>query len=99
MDDLISRQGAINAMRKLHADDVDIYGSEIPECFDDKRAINALETLPAADAVTVIRCEDCKYWDAFPSSSIAPEFHECKGLGVRTVADFFCKKGERETDE
>lgn len=46
MSDLIDRQAAIDAMRKLHADDVDMYGAEIPECFDDKKAINALETLP-----------------------------------------------------
>ena len=38
--------------------------------------------------------DNCRYWDAFPSSSLAPEFHECKGLGVHTVADFFCSKGE-----
>ena len=54
-----------------------------------------LKDVPTADAVPVIRCKDCKYWDAFPSSSLAPEFHKCKGLGVHTVADFFCSKGER----
>ena len=51
------------------------------------------------DAVPVIRCKDCKYWDEFPSSSLAPEFHKCKGLGVHTVANFFCSKGERKTND
>ena len=88
-EDLISRQAAIDTLieKKIYRPlDSDRYVIEY--CID------AIKTLPAADAVSVVRCKDCKYWDVFPSSSVTPDFHECKGLGVHTVADFFCSKGE-----
>lgn len=89
MDDLISRQAAIDAIRKDMYADTDYLSSLICDGISD-----VLNGLPAADAVPVVRCKDCRYWDTFPSSSLAPEFHKCKGLGVHTVADFFCSKGE-----
>lgn len=29
-------------------------------------------------ASPLIRCAYCKYWDLFPSSTIEPEYHNCK---------------------
>lgn len=50
MDDLISRQQAIDAMEKLYQEDVEMYGCSIPECFDAERANEALKQLqPAPD--------------------------------------------------
>lgn len=33
-----------------------------------------------SDAVNqrAISCGSCKYWEPFPASSIAPEYHNCK---------------------
>lgn len=90
MNDLISRKTAIKAIEELQ----DCYNG-FSDSYDKACIIGVLEELPPADAAPVVRCKDCRYWDAFPSSSIAPEFHKCKGLGVHTVADFFCSKGER----
>lgn len=90
MADLIDRQDAIDTHCAICPDK--------DKCPDrdfvcpDRELFRMIK--PAVDAVPVIRCKDCKYWDVFPSSSLAPEFHKCKELGVHTVADFFCSKGE-----
>ena len=48
-DDLISRRDAIDAMMALKQEDDESYGCEIPEGFDGKRAVEALEKLPSAE--------------------------------------------------
>ena len=49
MDDLISRQAAIDALRKLREEDIEDYGCEIPEGFNQDhldRATFAIKQLP-----------------------------------------------------
>ena len=49
MSDLISRQAAIDALRKLREEDIDDYGCEIPEGFNQDhldRATFAIKQLP-----------------------------------------------------
>lgn len=55
---------------------------------------------PLLDAVEVVRCKDCKYWDAFPTASSTPFMHECGCRYPRrgTSADDFCSWGERRED-
>lgn len=45
--DLIDRQAAIDAMRQLEEDDIEMFGCPIPEEFDSDRAIEALKELPS----------------------------------------------------
>ena len=52
MDDLISRQAAIDAMMALQKEDTEAYGCDIPEGFDGKRAAEALKRLPTAQQWT-----------------------------------------------
>lgn len=49
MNNLISRQDAIDAMYRLEAEDIETYGCSIPEGFDAKPAVEALEALPSAE--------------------------------------------------
>ena len=49
MSDIIRRKDAMEAMRILEEEDNEMYGCSIPECFDSKRAIEALEKLPSAE--------------------------------------------------
>ncbi len=49
MSDLIDRQDAIDAMYRLEAEDIERYGCSIPEGFDAKPAVEALEALPSAE--------------------------------------------------
>ena len=48
MDDLISRQAAIDCMVLLQREDEETYGVSIPEGFDGDRAAEALNRLPSA---------------------------------------------------
>ena len=48
MADLIERQAAIDAMRRLEQEDIEAYGAEIPEGFDAEPAVEALKALPSA---------------------------------------------------
>lgn len=49
MNDLISRQAAINAMYQLEAEDIETYGCFIPEGFHANQAVEALEALPSEE--------------------------------------------------
>ena len=68
MDDLISRQAAIDAMVKLNKEDLEDYGVDIPEAFNCDcldRATFALKSLPAAQPPLeeFEWCTDCKEYD------------------------------------
>lgn len=58
-----------------------------------------LNSLPSADAVEVVRCKDCKYWDIFDiHSTICPDNRRCKGIigKMYTPPDYYCAYGERK---
>lgn len=68
-----------------------------------KLAINALEKqkqkepMPTIETAPVVRCERCRYWHRYSSSS---RKGRCSGLilylngEMETPEDFFCKDGE-----
>ena len=60
MGDIIRRKDAMEAMRILEEEDNEMYGCSIPECFDSKRAIEALEKLPSAEP-EIITMEELSY--------------------------------------
>ena len=57
MDDLISRQAAIDALKGCYCGGEDSCGE--PWIYED-HAIKAIEQLPSAQP-EIIRCKDCKY--------------------------------------
>jgi hypothetical protein len=62
--DAISRQAAIDALRKLREEDIEDYGCEIPEGFNQDhldRATFAIKQLSPIQP-EIIRCKDCKHW-------------------------------------
>jgi len=56
---------------------------------------------PTVDAVEVVRCKDCRYWDAFPTASATPYMHECSCRYPHrgTSANDYCSWAERREDE
>lgn len=52
-------------------------------------ALNAIKAIPAADVVAVVRCRECKHYNAG---------FECliEGYGIERPADYFCADGERK---
>ena len=47
-EDCISREVACQKMMEMYKEDCEMYGVEIPECFDGHRAVRALMELPSA---------------------------------------------------
>ncbi len=66
-----------------------VYGSDREKYDAWDEIIDALENMPAADAVPVVRCTDCKYHDDYG-------VHFCNRLGMDCPddSDFFCSYGE-----
>lgn len=86
MNDYISRQAAINAVRSYY-DEFDEREESIEEL---------IEQLPSADVVEVVRCKDCKWSDWYTSVDGKTYCHCCEtGASGRTDMDF-CSYGERE---
>ena len=60
---------------------------------------NVIDRLPSADVQPIVRCKDCKYWDAFDiHSTICPNNRRCKGIigKMYTAPDYYCAYGERK---
>lgn len=51
-------------------------------------AITLIKNVPVADAVEVVRCQDCVHWRG--------ENDICKGIGVDFSADGYCSEGKRK---
>ena len=61
--------------------------------------IQRIVDIPTADIVEVVRCKDCKHWDAFDiHSTICPNNRRCKGIfgKMYTAPDYYCAYGERK---
>ena len=84
MDDLISRQAAIETARE--------NGKKIPTLAI--RTMEAIKSLPAADVVPVVRCRDCKHLGTFRGKLYCR--HNC-GV-VEPKEDDFCSYGERREE-
>lgn len=101
--DMISRQAAIEALDVLCGEHrYRIPGkretySQYNEAWQDAldRAEGAIFNLPSADAVKVVRCWNCIWWDNCPSSTITPNFHKCKRVGRMSMpSNGYCSYGE-----
>lgn len=70
------------------------------ENWKDYEAAACIAAIPAADAVEVVRCKDCKHWR---QSSIEKSLGLCVfgRLNVRANAydTFFCADGERRNHD
>lgn len=85
MDDLISRQAAIDRIRGTG------YADQIKE-----NIIIILMCLPSAQP-EIVRCKDCKFGNISSMGHLAVCGHE-KGL-VDPVPDSYCSFAERRTDD
>ena len=53
--------------------------------------------LPTVDAVPVVRCKDCKYFDS--DDNWLDKWEYCKKNCIDVSEDWFCKSGMREDKE
>ena len=95
MSDYIKREDAIRAMAKAIGRIV--YDAE-------SISVHVMNSMPSADVVEVVRCEQCKYWDDRRNDEWWSEDGAClktTRLGRATYrnADDFCSRGERRDNE
>lgn len=104
MDDLISRQAAIDEIKALY---------EWHDIVTEDRAIDHFKRLPSAQP-EIIRCKDCKHWRQQTNYQGAPlSFGFCESedmwqslygetyevAHIDTDDDFYCGYAKRRTDE
>ena len=98
MSDLISRQAAIMAVLYGSLGATTIYGRTEQGMTAQKETVQAIRMLPSADAVEVVRCKDCKYFDSGTDED-GKLFFKCLGwVYGGTSEDDFCSHGERKDD-
>ena len=107
MDDLISRQAAIDALRKMQT--YKLFSGDDMLLIDQAGAQTELMLLPSAQP-EIIYCKDCKHWipydwmfsEIWRSRNMAdyPEDEiGCDCCDMAMKANDFCSRHERRTDE
>ena len=72
-------------------DEMDAYNHGINKVWYE------IKTAPTVDAVEVVRCKDCTYWDKI-SGGFAFWIGRCVRRDSVTGCDYFCGSAERRTD-
>ena len=95
---LIDADKRIAEIKKIYCDGCDNYGgAKCRACWVDD-AMCLIDDAPTVDAVEVVRCRDCRYWEKF-QSSILGEVMCCIAQGEMNVQkdpNDFCCYGERK---
>jgi hypothetical protein len=84
-NDLISRKALITDLRTAKG-----LGSIIAETI-----VRFLKKQPTVDAVEVVRCKDCKYYEN-KNINLLPH---CTLCGITKFEDDFCSCGERKDND
>ena len=91
MDDLISKKGLLNKINAY------VCGSQ-----DKEFICKLIAEMPTIDAVEVVQCKNCKYFELNHWDGIIITAHEiCNKWadGCKTNKDGYCFLGERKTDD
>ena len=97
MNDLISRQAAIEAAKDM----LKYHGKNLTEELINYFSTNAMEQIPAVQ-IEIIRCRDCKYY--FVNNLFGRSQGFCSRMfniydhAVATEEDDYCSRAERRDD-
>lgn len=92
MSDLIRREDVLDFLQVVP---IDLGYREI----DDVEAF--IKSLPAVDAVEVVRCRDCKYYDCadIHDAGYDEDWSECTAYNIGDIhPDDYCAWGQRRED-
>ena len=78
MGEYVKRSDALHAVGDVH-----------PLDYNGQGIVKRIKDIPTADVVKVVRCRDCKHYNAG---------FEClvEGYGIERPADWFCADGKRK---
>lgn len=95
MDDLISRQEAIDMFERLAHDD---WNQGVCTTWANAyaEAADMVEELQSVDAVQVVRCGECKHATDWYGNKLLCKFWSEAGIGV--FDNGFCSYGERKDE-
>ena len=85
-------------MRLIDADEIIIPCMETTT--DNYRVQSMIDEEPTVDAVPVIRCKDCRFWDWMPASTATPDYHLCRRpfQPIAMTEYDFCSHAERKEE-
>lgn len=96
-------------MRLIDADalTIDLFKKAMDDAFLTGNAdmhrllIQVIAHYPTIDAVPIIRCKDCRFWDWMPASTATPDYHLCRRpfQKIAMTEHDFCSKAERKDDD
>lgn len=66
-------------------------------CLSENNVLKMIKAQPTADAVEVVRCKDCLYWEK--GKDYEPYCNHFRNMMTDTNADDFCSYGERKKGE
>lgn len=92
-NDLISKSHFDKRVREA----VGMTIAELTADFKDgvRTTLELLKTEPTVDAVQVVRCKDCKYYQKVYGGVSFGEVGRCICHSFETVPDWYCADGER----
>lgn len=72
--------------------------------YDTNAVLDSIDAQPTVDAVEVVRCKDCKYWEQYNAcDGTKPYRYRCMNYDgffyKRTASDNFCSYGERRDND
>ena len=95
MDDLISRQAAIDRINKQREHmEPDVYPQDKIGDAAYRICAEFIERLPSAQP-EIVRCKDCRY---YVRDNDRPPRGKCLPLNILSVDDWFCADGERREE-
>lgn len=96
MADLIDRQAALNAL-SAHKKVLQYIMDKCGVTEEVNKTIEIIYNLPAADAIEVVRCKDCKWYELFYTLN-GNEFRCCCRETKESLrnSDDYCSNGERK---
>lgn len=103
--DYIRREAVLEAFENANADVYEDYGDGTFDWgFGWKNIQDVINGIPAADAVSVVRCKDCKHYRNYPNGMCylhtEPKENErgYSGEAVCVEPDDFCSYGKRREE-
>lgn len=102
MAEYIEREAVLNVLNEELEFETSMYTAEQNKLINTglKIAVRDIKHQPSADAVEVVRCERCRFYQAAQSSLIG-EVMCCTGQGdvlIQKEPNDFCSRGERRAD-